>query len=959
MTDALSLLVSFLRPGKAFAKSRSSSFRTAQSRLLFRVGKGRRSCEPDPRHVVCRVFRYTMQMALPMVLSLAGARAQSLPKGGQYVAGSGNIVSSGSAMTITQSSTHGIIDWQNFSIGNANAVKFYNGSGATLNQVLGGNLTEIMGVLDATGSVYLINPNGLVVGPGGKIVTGGSFIGSTLGISNQQFMQSGTLDFFSGFGGPNGAVINNGKIVSQNGNVALLGYSASNLGNLLAPVGTVAVAAGNQVFLQPLNGPAGIYVVAGPSGNVTNSGRIKAAAAALESAGGNVYELAGNQSGLIDATGSQTLNGQVWLTAPQGTVSVSGTVEAKNANGSGGAIIAKGQSVALSAGSSLNAAGSTGDGQIETSGQSVSLGGGKVNAGQGGTWTIDPTDLTVDSTAATTIDGDLSSGNVTLQTTASGASGPGIQNASGVGDINVNSAIAWSANTTLTLDAYHGVTINSPVTSTGSSAGLTIETNDGGSGGNFTVNSPVSLANSASLTINGNAYTLINSESGLQGMSSSGCSALNSDITLDSSYTVYSSFGGTLEGLGHTISGLSINNSSGSNLGLFSTITGTVENLNVSGNITAESEAGILAFDNQGTVYNVQTSGSITAQSNFGGMVAQNQGTIANSSSSATLTIAPNGYMGGSIGGLVGYNAGSVTNSSGTGSIGISNSAENLSSVGGLIGDSTGPVTNSYSTENITLGQYEYSTGGLIGYDSGNVTGSYSTGSITLGNDNWYTGGLIGEEFEATISDSYSTGSINAGTSSYYTGGFLGQADYSSTIQQGYSTGAVTASGSYIGGFLGGTTGGGGYGYPTFTSDYWNEDRSGTTTGVGSGSTSGVTGLSASGSSPFTASSYAGFTFTTTPGATGNNWVIVDIDGTLNNAGGVAGGTMPMLASEYSTTIDNAHQLQLMSMDLSASYMLGSSINASATGSSTSATTGSDVWGSSGFIPVGGNGHRR
>src|SRR5690606_129187 len=90
-----------------------------------------------------------------------------------------------------------------------------------------------------------------------------------------------------------------------------------------------------------------------------------------------------------------------------------------------------------------------------------------------------------------------------------------------------------------------------------------------------------------------------------------------------------------------------------------------------------------------------------------------------------------------------------------------------------------------------------------------------------------------------------------------------------------------------------------------------------------------------------------GFNFTTLPGATGNAWVLVDMDGTLNNAGGAAGATRPMLASEYSTTLRNARQLQLMSMDLDASYTLGNDINAAATGGS------NDVFGSGTFIPVG------
>jgi trimeric autotransporter adhesin len=65
---------------------------------------------------------------------------------------------------------------------------------------------------------------------------------------------------------------------------------------------------------------------------------------------------------------------------------------------------------------------------------------------------------------------------------------------------------------------------------------------------------------------------------------------------------------------------------------------------------------------------------------------------------------------------------------------------------------------------------------------------------------------------------------------------------------------------------------------------------------------------------------------------------------------------LPMLASEYQTTITNAHQLQLMALNLSANYTLGGNIDATATGSSTGATTGTDVWGSAGFVPIGASG---
>ena len=70
-------------------------------------------------------------------------------------------------------------------------VQFNNGSGATLNRVTGGNLSQIDGSLKATGSVYLINPQGIVIGPGGQVIANGSFVASTRDVSNSGFM-SGT-----------------------------------------------------------------------------------------------------------------------------------------------------------------------------------------------------------------------------------------------------------------------------------------------------------------------------------------------------------------------------------------------------------------------------------------------------------------------------------------------------------------------------------------------------------------------------------------------------------------------------------------------------------------------------------------------------------------------------------------------------------------------------------------------
>ena len=83
----------------------------------------------------------------------------------------------------------------------------------------GGNLSTIAGQLKATGSVYLINQNGVLVGPDGEVVTGGTFVASTRDTGNGAFMAGGN-QFFTGTS--NGAVVNDGAVVSQNGSVVLV-----------------------------------------------------------------------------------------------------------------------------------------------------------------------------------------------------------------------------------------------------------------------------------------------------------------------------------------------------------------------------------------------------------------------------------------------------------------------------------------------------------------------------------------------------------------------------------------------------------------------------------------------------------------------------------------------------------------------------------------------------------------
>ena len=437
------------------------------------------------------------------MIAPAHAASPILPTGGKFLSGAGVVsMASNGSLNIVQSSGRGIIDWATFSIGQGGAVSINNGLGATLNKVVGGQLSRIDGSLTATGSIYFVNPQGIVVGASGRVLGGGAVVLSTRDIAGQSFMSGGGL---IASGTSSGGVVSQGQIRSSRGDVVLIGRSLNNSGSIDAPAGVVDLAAADTVLMSQVGGIDGVYVAAdaNATGDVTQAGRIKAAAARLASAGGDVYTLAGNRTGLIEASGTATIDGQVWLTAPGGMVSAAGAVSAVNADGSGGKIVASGKDVALAGTAVFSATGTRGGevlvgvsapqagladtttiadhaqiiaggpgggGSIETSGHQMTLGAATVTAGKGGTWLTDPTDLTLDTPAAATIVASLNSGaNVTEQTTASTVidpSGAGTT-ATGPGDIIVVAPIVWSGSGSLTLNAYHSATINAAINGSG------------------------------------------------------------------------------------------------------------------------------------------------------------------------------------------------------------------------------------------------------------------------------------------------------------------------------------------------------------------------------------------------------------------------------------------------------------------------------------------------------------
>src|SRR5580658_6855615 len=162
-------------------------------------------------------------------LSLGASFAQAGgPSGGQVIAGTGSIAQSGTLTTITQSSPKLSLSWTSFNIAPQDTVDFVQPSASAIavNRIFDTNGTQILGHLNANGQVYLINPDGVLFGPGAQVNVGG-LVASTLDL-NQASLDTSTRSFI---GTSTASVVNEGTInAAAGGYVALLGSHVSNQG---------------------------------------------------------------------------------------------------------------------------------------------------------------------------------------------------------------------------------------------------------------------------------------------------------------------------------------------------------------------------------------------------------------------------------------------------------------------------------------------------------------------------------------------------------------------------------------------------------------------------------------------------------------------------------------------------------------------------------------------------------
>ena len=847
-------------------------------------------------------------------LAQAGAPAPNqLPTGGSVVAGTATIastVTTGSAsMTITQSSQRAVVDWTRFDVGSAAQVNFVqpSASSVTLNRVLSSDPSQIFGRISANGQVFLTNPSGVYFAPGSSVDVGG-LVATTHSIGNDAFM-AGSNSFSRN--GSTGTVQNDGTLTAAlGGYIALLAPTVRNQGVVVAKLGTVAMAAGETFHLQIEGGSklVGLEVRASTIASLVDNGLavqapgglIILSAQAMQQVQGGVV----NNSGVLQANGLVNDGGRIMLRASN-QINHSGSITADAASaGKGGTVTLIADLANLSSRTEVNGSISAkggdagGDGGfIETSASKVRFGDNMAIStlaapglgGRNGTWLIDPTDFTIAASGGdmtgTALGTSLASGNVTIYST-SGASGSD-------GDINVNEAVSWSANT-LTLNAQTDINVNAAMTGSGT-AKLAFQYGQSavssGNASTYNISAAISLPSgsnfSTQLGTDGTvkSYTVITSlgsagdqsllsaTNSLQGLAystrlsgnyvlgadiaASGTSTWNSNSGFSPIGDATTNFTGTFDGLGHTITGLTISRSATNYVGLFGLISSaaTIRNVGlVGGSFSGASYVGPLAGAvGSGTVSGSYATGSVSGTTQYtgglvgvieaglisqsyatgavngaaitGGLVGnQLAGTI--SASYATGAVSGGTYGGGLVGssagtisssyatgtvtgvnlagGLVAYQvAGSIAASYATGAVSASSSAS-AGWAGGLVASNLGTITSSYATGAVSAAT---NAGGLVGVSDGPVSSSYATGAVNSTNTAGYVGGLIGASNAlSVVSNSYATGAV---TGAYMVGGLLGY--NSSTVSGSYASGAVTGSTGAVrvGGLVGSLTSGG------------------------------------------------------------------------------------------------------------------------------------------------------
>ncbi|MGY5776270.1 MBG domain-containing protein [Rhizobium sp. LEGMi135b] len=782
------------------------------------------------------------------------------------------ITSSGTVNTgAFVASTLGISD-DDFMSGQRN----FTGNGASAPVTNAGSITINRGGYMALIGGTVANA-GVITVPMGKAALG-SGEQATLDLSGDGFLQVAVP---TKAGGSDALVSNSGRISTRGGTVQLSAAAAKDMARQ-------AVNMSGMIEAKGVSGRSGDIVLSGDDGEVAITGGIDASSKratggtvqvtgrkitlanakinASGKTGGGTVTIGGGRQGkgtlqhaqTLDVDANTLINADAITTGNGGNVVLwsddltrfAGTITAKGGalSGNGGEVEVSGKAkLAYTGLTDLTAAyGSTGNLLLDPYNVTISTGADSNSSG----FTASGNDSIIN---VTTLTNALATANVTVSTGGAGSAG------SQAGDITIAAPLAWSANL-LQLNAAHSINIDATVTVGGTGA-LMLNTNVGW-GASGTVDFGLTATGfagridftgtpgSQALFLNGAQQTLVYSAADLLNVSTanSGRFALASNLDLAAipfTDALIPTFSGSFDGLGHTISNLTINSTTNNAaVGLFGTVTGgTIRNIGlvggtVSGVGTAPQYPNPVAAD--GALV-----GLLTTASNG------TQASVINAFASTNVSGGTSANVGGLVGGTLSNGAPvTIANSYATGAV----VAGSQGSAGGLVGQNyakagSATITGSYATGTVTTGSLG-SAGGLVGYNYANsdtaaITGSHATGTVT-GDANATLGGLVGQNFAyinmtASIASSYATGTVGSTAALMAAGGLVGlnsaSTGSSALIDNAFATGAVYG-GSMVGGLVGQN-----YAFTSANASITNAYATGAVSGVQYGQAGGLVGM--------------------------------------------------------------------------------------------------------------------
>ncbi|NGX62907.1 MAG: Heme/hemopexin-binding protein [Candidatus Anoxychlamydiales bacterium] len=264
-----------------------------------------------------------MKITTKIFLILVAFKAFANPSGENVVSGNIEIDRKNNVLNIYQSSDQAIINWQDFSIKDFETTNIIsaNDNFAILNRVISDAPSHVFGKLISNANVFLINQNGILIGKNAIIDTKALTL-STLNITDDEFLNANDLRFqTSSFE----KIVNKGKVTAVD-DIYIIAKDVQNEAEIESKNGSINLIGALDAILVERKNPQ-ISVGIKNVGSVENSGSLKAINVELKAAGNNIYSLALNSDGIIDAKGAYEKDGRVILSAEEGVVAINGEIK--------------------------------------------------------------------------------------------------------------------------------------------------------------------------------------------------------------------------------------------------------------------------------------------------------------------------------------------------------------------------------------------------------------------------------------------------------------------------------------------------------------------------------------------------------------------------------------------------------------------------------------------------------